>query len=367
MISNTIKTNSEAITSYTFFSEILPKANKCIEDGVHNRVVFDFSTAKSISALMIPNLMCLAVNLRANSIIPDLIVPSPLTSKKSDVVGFLYRTGFFDISEKYGIFEIDHRLIGDIELYNSNNKVMFYECRPKNKEGCFHHEFREAFPSNYDSNYSTLNKEQSDSDERWKELSAMLGELAWNSIYHGESFSIVSCSKAYGIAYASVSDMGEGLYLSINKKIKKNNFGTFENIDDKDVLISPHIEKCIFDLMKRAVHKPENKQLYAIISSIIFRLDYHYKRPYFGIFSVFHNVLSKGGIIRIHSNDTQVVFTKKHFDKGYFQNPNNDIENINQILKLADELANEKSNIRRHKHLPGVHYEIEFPLKKELS
>ena len=72
----------------------------------------------------------------------------------------------------------------------------------------------------------------------------------------------------------------------------------------------------------------------------------------YGLFNVIRRVLDYGGKVRIHSNDTQIIFTPR-------------IKNEFIWGRLCKIDSFTKYNVKNTAYFDGVHIEIEMPLEKE--
>jgi hypothetical protein len=148
-------------------------------------------------------------------------------------------------------------------------------------------------------------------------------ELAINSAEHGESFSFTTVQANYrtGRVYIATSDIGKGFRNSISSNIKKGKLKF--NILDREPI--DELEGIMVGLYAR-----ENSRIY-------------------GLFNVIRKILEFDGIVRIHSNDVQVILTKK-WEKIFIER------------KLPHEKKLEPFNIRRNLVFGGVHIEVDLPL-----
>ncbi len=162
-------------------------------------------------------------------------------------------------------------------------------------------------------------------------------ETIENSILHGKSFTFTTIQYNYKLqkVFLSYSDCGRGF---------KNSF--FDKLDeqdrDYDRNLSNNIQKKILKLRKE-------------VDGIFLGIYYRYGSS-FGLYSVIMQVLTKGGIIRIHSNDTQVVLSPSNLNELSFCN--NETEFFEQMLRKNNSIRNELK-------YPGTHIEIEIPVKKK--
>ena len=164
-------------------------------------------------------------------------------------------------------------------------------------------------------------------DEKYNRLSDIFGQIIGNSISKGisEAYLTVQANYKRKRIIISASDCGCGMKQSMlfNR--------TSENIDPKG-----------FFLLEQNPASEEE----AIVESLYYRRES-------GIYGLYHAVLELidkwNGIIRIHSNDTQLILT------------NNAVEAYENMRLL--EYFN-SYNRRYTAFFPGTHIEIEIPMKE---
>ena len=351
---------SKHLTSFVFFNDILFQTNRILDSGSPSTIVFDFSYVETINPLMIPNFLCLGLKCRSKRFIPFLIVPSSLSSKYN-IIGYLYDLGFKQISDQYKIFDLEENLWGGFDHYEDLDATLM----------CY---------------------KQFDDDEKIKcrvkiapilrgidygfgvdvtDVYGLIEELVENSIDHGNSLAFLSVTytKKYKLLQISESDMGMGLYSSLDYRTKR-----WPVVFDPNRPVDPSIVECITMLMKIAKEDYENRNVYSILCAILFRCkidDKMVRQTIYGIFSVFYSVLNKEGTIRLHSNDTQVILTNNH--AKYFKDVNNGKRTITEsmtalaksIIASGKNSDISKSNLRKGLNLSGVHFEIDLKINRQ--
>ena len=81
---------------------------------------------------------------------------------------------------------------------------------------------------------------------------------------------------------------------------------------------------------------------------------YRYNESY-GLYDAVKKVLAKNGIVRIHSNNTQIVLTASNqLELGVCKN----------AKEFLEALKKKKNNIRNNLKYQGTHIEIELPISR---
>ena len=143
------------------------------------------------------------------------------------------------------------------------------------------------------------------------EITAFLEEILINCKVHAKSFSITTLHANYSAKkiYISVSDVGGGFLGTVEEAVE----------NEKEAILN-------------GVYKRRESKIY-------------------GLYNVIRRVLEYDGKVRIHSNDTQIIFTKrllKCFSDG----------NLQEMASF------DKYNVKQTPQYDGVHIEIELPLEK---
>lgn len=294
-------------TSYEFYSNILPQVSI-----VHNEeIMLDMSFTRRIESLVIPNLLCLGYQIKKKQgIIPKLLIPDTATGgmlrnylNEISFTKYALQARVFDyIQNPYGGLEgkkIDP-ICGTLIFNASDSKEDIY----RGVDMCiapFAEEYLSRFQIYDEMQYKYMN-----------EITAFLEEILINCKVHAKSFSITTLHANYSAKkiYISASDVGRG-FLS--------------TVEDHSVLN----EK---EAILNGVYKRRKSKIY-------------------GLYNVIRRVLEYDGKVRIHSNDTQIIFTPRLLE-GF----------IEGNLEKMDSF--EKYNVKQTHPYDGVHVEIELPLEK---
>ena len=294
-------------TSYEFYSNILPQ----IKISGEEESVLDMSFTRRIEPLVIPNLLCLAYQ-RKNEcgIILKLLIPDTATGglirNYLNEIGFTkyaIRTGLFEfIQDPYGGLEgkkIDP-ICGTLVFNASDSRDDIY----RGVDMCI-----TPFSEEYLARFQIYDK---DKYRYMNEITAFLEEILINCKIHAKSFSITTLHANYSTKkiYISVSDVGCG-FLSTTEESGIE--------DEKQAILN-------------GVYKRKNSKVY-------------------GLYNVIRRVLEYDGKVRIHSNDTQLVFTPRVLNEFKEEC----LENMESF---------EKYNVKHTQLYNGVHIEIELPLEK---
>lgn len=294
------------LTSYEFYSNVLPKIMLAEE----NKIILDMSYTQSIESLVIPNLLCCAYKIRLNYnkiclFIPDTITGGILRNYLNEI-GFTKCAQYFDLIDfMYDPFSgLDGKHIDPIcntlVLNANDSKDDIY----RGVELCIN-PFSDVYLSKFQLYDSTQEK-------YINEITEFLEEILLNSKIHGRSFSITTLHANYSSKkiYISVSDLGCGFINSLKGiRIK----------DEKEAILL-------------GVYKRKDNKVY-------------------GLFNVIRRVLEYGGRVRIHSNNTQIIFTPR-------------ILNAFMYGKLNSVKSFTKYNLKQTVQYDGVHIEIELPFEK---
>lgn len=294
-------------TSYEFYSNILPKIVMTEE----KEIVMDMSITRRIEPLVIPNLLCCAYKMWMDSeknfrmLIPDTVTGGMIRNYLNEIEFTKYAQRFSLYDFVYDPWSgLDGKQIDPIcgtLIFNAD------DSRDEIYRGvdlCI-----SPFAEAYLSYFQIYDSEQS---RYMNEITEFLEEILLNCKIHAKSFSITTLHANYSLKkiYISVSDIGCGFINSLKEKNIK---------DEKDAILM-------------GVYKRKDSKIY-------------------GLFNVIRRVLEYGGRVRIHSNNTQIIFTPRI---------------LNEFIsgKLDDIKSFEKYNVKRTVQYDGVHIEIELPLEK---
>lgn len=332
----------ENITSFSFYNKILPKLNYYFKYNRNEQLIFDFSQVDFINPLVIPNICITGLILRNNlEQKVDMYIPW-----KPKLLSYLQDISFLSIIKQYDLFNIDERYIGGYEvggLFQECNTFVFDKGSTK---AMIRNELLKS-----EKVISRLYSGSKNFKERaMDEILHVFTEFCHNACFHSGSACFATFQTNLGDktsfkkAYISISDCGMGYYNSIVQKIT-----------DTDVKLN-FLPNCDFNVLL------ENKNLYGILEAIFYR----YNDKIYGIYQLFEYILKVNGVIRIHSEDTQLVFTKKSIENYILNGEWKCLPDyfMNYYYKLKGESLDEQySPIRVYdSKLKGVHIEIEIPI-----
>lgn len=358
-----IKPNKQCLTSQVFYLDVLQQVDCYFNQDIDKDIVFDFSDLETINPLVIPNLCCLGLYIKARGIKPKLLVISKINSFNRNVAAFLDYAGFYTINQKWGIFDLvvpsggydpgsykDILIFGFLRDSTKQQIASYLNDRSYNVL----YKIIESFPD-FDILENNLkitpDEKQAKIEKLILNISEPISQLCFNSIEHGHSFTFatlnyVKYSKKILIA---VSDCGEGFLFSLINKQNKI-------INDK--FLSDKIKSVLISLLNMAISDKKNSNLYAIIAGLVYRFFPDKNDSIYGLYSIVRHFLECNGYVRVHSFDTQIILSKKHLN---YLNPSS-------ILQLPKILLNSKEyNIRYNTHLVGVHIELEMKVFNEIE
>lgn len=330
----TIKTSNK-LTSFVFYNQILPQLHRHFVDNHENKIVFDLFNVDRINPLVIPNLLNVGEIIKNYYTVPsNMFIPWNIK-----LLSYLDDMNFFKLLRDRNLFDLDERFIGGYPATTrelSDICYAFYLPTGISKEAIFTNHL-----SNY---YETIGTLYNETDT--VNILSVITELCHNGCNHSTS----SCYASFQVNKSkkfefSVSDSGIGYYKSFAAKSKNNN------------------EKLWILNGKHPFQTREDNNINAILEAIYYR----YRSEKQGIFDVFKLILPVDGVIRIHTDNTQMIFTKSNFLK--YLDAEVDISLIREIIHdfkrrktEADNSAYSPLRLNNYK-FDGVHIEIEIPFK----
>jgi len=303
------------LTSFEFYNNLLPKSQN-VEINNSQSIIIDFSQTDNVSPLVIPNLLCLGRILYSkhqNS--AKIYIPE--TMQAGIVKNYFNEIGFTNYADRFGAYEFINPPLNGLDGAKINplcNTLYFAADYTRDEISRiidnYVAPFSEAYLSDF-SEYLTFNNGMCDQINL---IRFFLNEMIINCNEHASSISFMTMHARYSdkVVYVSVSDIGPGFINTIGKET-----------GCKD-------------------------ELEAILKGV-------YKRQHvrdYGLFNVILLIIQNGGKVRIHSNTTQVIFTKRLLQK-YKEN---------RLLYSQDF---NRFNVKKTSYFRGVHLEIEIPLKED--
>ncbi len=330
----------EDATSFDFYNNVLPQLHNFFRQNSGRELVLDFSEVSFISPLVVPNIFTIGYILKKHFGTPvELIVPW-----KPKLLSYLNDISFFSIISDYDLFVIDDRYVGGLNTNTVYPGCFCYCFEPDMAYEDVRYKLKKSINIITDLATSITGVKSDGSD-----LLNNLTELCYNACLHSDNLAFATIqtnltdNNRHKKAYLAISDCGNGLYHSLSKKYRANEASPVTVSTDEFLSLSEDV-----------------RNVYAILESILFRQQYEV----FGIFHVVGNVTATGGVVRIHSNDTQVILTQNSFQR-YIDHP----------VKLAKTLKDKLVQVQREDielrfspvrkssgKLKGVHIEIEVPI-----
>ena len=298
---------SRDLTSYDFYSNVLPRIVN-LEDA---EIILDMSNTKRIEPLVVPNLLCLAFEQKMKQQ-KRLTLSIPDTVSGGMIRHYLYEIGFIKYAYKFDLYDFQYNPYGGMEgkhidpicgtfVFDVNDsKDMIYRGVDQ---------YIAPFSETYLSRFQKMDLEHS---MFINEITEFLEEILLNCKVHAKSFSITTLHANYSSKriYIAVSDVGCGFLKSI---------GQHEIKDEQEAIF-------------QGVYKRKDSKIY-------------------GLYNVIRRVIDYGGKVRIHSNNTQIIFTPR-IREGFINN------------KLQEWDSFKKYNVKNTAWYDGVHIEMEMPLEK---
>lgn len=305
------------LTSAGYYKTLLPEVQTALKyyDKLDD-VVFDLSGTQSIEPNVIPNLLCLG-NMVFALTGKKIVLRIPETYDGGKLKNYLNSIGFLKLAKSGFYFESDPFTGFEGSMIDPLCGTVFFEKNIQEDEiGRTFDLLVGPFAEKYLKNYSKISLK---SGQRENDIINLLKELAANASEHSGSYSYVTVHAKYSERkiYIAISDGGRGFLHSCQVK---------------------HAE----ELAK------ENKVLYNEIEAIDYCVYRHEESKKFGLYALIKDVITADGKVRIHSNDSQIIYTRTRISDFY-----------NKTTLKNNEFW--KYNINRDWIFGGAHLEIEIP------
>ncbi|MDH3324759.1 MAG: hypothetical protein OEL89_03915 [Candidatus Peregrinibacteria bacterium] len=319
-------------SSYKFYNTFLPELHKYFNGpSSEQKILISFANIKKISPLVIPNLFNVGLILKDYFNNPvQLFIP---WDKK--ILAYLRDINFFSINNDLEIFNIDERFTGDIPQDRSISDICGTIQIGSDLK-------KEEIYNCYISKYKTPIEKQLKDEKLVDRILYVMAELSHNGASHSKGICFVSFQLNQLNKFEfSVSDCGIGYRTSLLGK-KERNF--FKNFNQTETNPSNHFA--------------------SILEAIYYRKK-EYEKIY-GVYSIFKDILPLDGVIRLHTHNTQAIFTKYNFSKYLYEDPDESLvkDIINSFILSSETASERKYNPVRidSAKFKGVHIEIEIPL-----
>lgn len=260
-----------------------------------------------------------------------------------ELLHFLFITDFFTYSDKFGLYEYDKDLVGGFLLEQNSNELVQTLFFPRNLDTYPQEDLELYIIRNLKKSYRILNEFTEEFFLTNEHIYVILSELCVNAIRHGQSHVFITTSldksTKYPKASIAISDTGIGYLKTIKTKpCEELNIFSSQDLNMEDGYSNAK----------------------AIFEAVFFR----YERSKYGLIEILRSVIGKNGTVRIHSENTQVVFTHKNIFY-YLENKKDSLMSAyNNFLEESSKKDLKVSPLRVTGYkLAGVHIEMEVPLK----
>lgn len=305
------------LTSAEFYKTTLPEIQTVMKyyDKI-SEIIFDFSGTSKIEPNVIPNFLCLGKTI-SNLFGRKAIIRIPETFEGGKLKNYMYLIGFTKYAKEYYKFESDpYTGFEGKQIDPLCGTICFEKEARKDQIGMKFDEMVGPFAEKYLRGYNHLCLETGQIENN---ITNLLKELTDNAAKHGESASYTTVHAKYSdrTIYIAISDMGKGFLKSCHSEHK-------DELEEYRITINNELE---------AIE-------YCVYRNIESRI--------FGLNAIIKDTIAVGGKVRIHSNDTQIILTKR-------------VEQLFIDKTLFKDMGFQKYNVRRNLPLGGTHIEIEIP------
>lgn len=324
-------------SSFQFYNCFLPQLHKYFSNFDNSKkILINLAAINKLSPLVIPNLLNTGIILKEFFNEPvDIHIPW-----NQKLLAYLRDVNFFVINSQYKIFNIDERYTGDIPSDRSVSDICGTLLIPSNMT-------KDSIYNCYLSKYQAPLVDQLKCENTVNNILFIMAELSHNGSKHsgGSCFVSFQLNRQNKFEF-SVSDCGIGYKESLSKKEDQLKFKSIKT-------------PCNISSINRNID-----HFISILEAIFFRKNH--REQIYGVYSIFNDVLPRNGVLRVHTYNTQVIFTKHNFSRFIDQNPTHKmIENIiNDFINSDKKSAQTKYKPLRimPPKFRGVHIEIEIPL-----
>lgn len=326
------------ILSSREFYKMVDILNEILESD--NICILDFTDVVGIDAVVIPNLLLLGryIEKKTNNI-PYIRLGEDLSA--GYLKKYLLGIKFYELSDSYFYYEDAIGKYGGLvgksmdkrnttECFKFEDGVVVAQRRLFYKVLPFIENYLDVFRKEKINTSGVMDKNAFCNND----IAHFLKEMIENTFLYAGTDVIITVQTNYkkGKIFLSVSDPGIGFYRSMQ-----------DNMDEKGNFLPREGEvDCGRNILGR---RPKNEEE-AILVGIYKRVQ----SKTYGLFNVIKKILELKGIVRIHSNDRQIILTERlqnQFLKGTL------LKNIEQLRGY---------NIINTSLFQGVHFEMELPL-----
>lgn len=324
--------NKENLTPFVFYDYLLPEIRKTMLEHPQKKICLDISQVKKINPLVLPNLLIVGKILKSfyNNNPVHLII----SRENLQVIKFLECMSFFSLVDKLELFTYEKGLVGDFNMEDFGEIVILY-----------HMQRARTTPNEIAQTLLNSNQQIGRFIRSFEDSSLgsaflySLSEIIHNCMKHGKSSAFIAIYS--------------GPRLGLNCAVSDSGIGYLESL-------STSKEDAVVFTNEEMLNDTEHSVFKAIIEATFKRF---HKKTY-GLASVVKAISELGGTTRVHSLNTQVVFTPQNYSEVDV----NDIATTGQ--RLANKLietstfstSDQSKPLRiRASKLPGVHIEFQIP------
>lgn len=315
---------SKFLTSADFYSVLLKQVNFMKQYHRNdNPIILDFSETIKIEPLVIPNMLCLGKMVMGETG-TRMVIRIPETLHAEKLKSYMRQIGFVDLASRVFEFESSpYTGIDEKEIDPLCGSLHFPKDLSKREIINGINGYVAPFSNEYLQNYIEYSDEE---DIYVNKVDHFLYEILDNCRKHGESDSFMTIHARYSDRkiYIAISDLGIGFLNSWNNREK----------DVADLKVEGELLRG---------DKPKD-EVQAVLCGIYKRKD----SKIYGLYNIIMQTLELEGKIRIHSNNTQLLFTPRL---------------IHQMEKCN--ILSDKSffdwNVKGKIDFKGVHVEMEIP------
>ena len=308
---------NDYLSSSEFYGSILPEIQIVLKyyDKV-DELIFDFSGTNKVEPNVIPNFLCLGKVIKS-LLGYKAIIRIPDTYEGGKRKSYLYQMRFLGLAKESFDFESDPYTGFEGKAIDPLCGTVYFEQAITDDEiGFVFDNMVAPFADKYLKKYNEL---KLDNGQIENNVINLLKELAANAKDHGKSYSYASIHAKYSLhtIFIAISDSGVGFLKSC---------------------IEEHLEEI----------KQSGLDIRNEAAAIMYCIYIRKTSKKFGLYAVIKDTINSGGTVRIHSNNSQLIFTPriiKNFENG----------------TLLEDSSFKKYNIKNDLKFSGTHIEIEVP------
>jgi len=305
--------------------------------------ILDLSEVMRIDAVVIPNLLF------AGKYIEKKTGNIPFIRLGEDwnagyIKNYLSNINFYELSNEFYYYENEDMKYGGLvgkKMDRRNTTQRFdYSCGLMEAQRRLYYglmPYIEEYLKTFDVYNDSVQGIFVDSVFKQNDISYLLSEMIENSFEYAKSDNIITVQSNYkkGKIFISASDFGMGFYQAMISGKNMDDAGNF--------LVKPgKLGDAGVNILERY---PKNEE-----EAIIIGLYKRMKSKKYGLYNIVKKVLELNGIVRIHSQNRQIILTSRlmeEFLDGTLSYTYNNYRGYNIIST---------------KEFDGVHYELELPL-----